>query len=125
MAMTTISVAVGGALGAVLRYLLGLATAKVNLAGMPVGVLTANVVGSFVMGLCAGYLMLRGGQAPLQPFVMVGVLGGFTTFSSFSLEAVTLLERGQVLQGVGYIAGSVGLSIAALCAGLILIRGLA
>ena len=94
MLLTVAKVALGGAIGASLRYLTGVATLRLMGPGFPWGTLTVNVVGSLAMGLFAAFVAHRGGQA-WAPFVMTGVLGGFTTFSAFSLDAVTLFERGQ------------------------------
>ena len=93
----------------------------------PWGTLTVNVMGSFVMGLIAGWLALRAGDGWSQHarlFLATGILGGFTTFSAYSLDAVLLWERGQISAAALYVAGSVVLSIAALAAGLALIRTL-
>jgi CrcB protein len=117
-------VAVGGALGACLRYLFGLGV--VRLLGhttIPVGVLGVNVIGSFVMGVFVVMAAHRG-LTPLSPLVLTGLLGGFTTFSAFSLEAVTLIERGQAFHAAAYVALSVGLSIAGLAMGMLLARGI-
>jgi CrcB protein len=117
-------VAVGGALGACLRYLFGLGV--VRLLGhttIPVGVLGVNVIGSFVMGVFVVMAAHRG-LTHLSPLVLTGLLGGFTTFSAFSLEAVTLIERGQAFHAAAYVALSVGLSIAGLAMGMLLARGI-
>ncbi|MEM9755170.1 MAG: CrcB family protein, partial [Pseudomonadota bacterium] len=90
----------------------------------PLGVLTVNVVGSFLMGCFIGFAAQRG-FTHLSPLVATGVLGGFTTFSAFSLEAVTLWERGETGLALAYVIGSVVLSIGALVLGLALARGLA
>jgi len=90
----------------------------------PLGVLTVNVVGSFAMGLFIGLAAHRG-LTPLSPFVATGLLGGFTTFSAFSLEAVTLWERGAIGLAATYVLANVILSIVALFAGLALARGVA
>jgi CrcB protein len=92
-------------------------------ADFPYGTAFVNMAGSFLMGLLVVWLTARGlmGQAPL---LLAGVLGGFTTFSAFSLDAVTLWQRDAVLAAV-YVAGSVGLSIAALVLGMAAGRGLA
>ena len=110
-------VAIGGALGASLRYLAGIWIVRLVGHGFPAGTLTVNVVGSFVMGVFV-VLAAHRGLTHLSPLVMTGLLGGFTTFSAFSLDAVTLWERGAVGQAVLYVALSVGLSIAGLLAGL-------
>ncbi|MEM7488088.1 MAG: fluoride efflux transporter CrcB [Pseudomonadota bacterium] len=116
-----LSVALGGAIGASARYLIGAQLAR---PGFPVAVLSANVVGSFLMGLLVVWLGTRGLKG-WEPFLLTGVLGGFTTFSAFSLETVTLVERGQAAQAVGYVLASVGLSIGALALGVWIARGLA
>ena len=121
MLPTVIQVALGGAIGAAARYGVGVALFRPG-AGFPVGVLTANVFGSFVMGLVVVYL----GQkmlAHLNPFLMTGILGGFTTFSAFSLEAYTLFQRGDTGLAALYVALSVILSIAALVLGIFIMRG--
>ncbi|MGR3796507.1 fluoride efflux transporter CrcB [Vannielia sp. SX4] len=122
MISTLAQVALGGALGASARYLTGVAAIRVMGPGFPWGTLTVNVAGSLLMGLFAALVGLRGGHA-FSPFVMTGLLGGFTTFSAFSLDAVTLLERGQMGTAALYVVASVTLSILALIAGLALGRG--
>ena len=116
-------VALGGALGAVLRYLTGLGVLRLVGPGFPFGVVTVNIVGSFLMGVFV-VLAYRKGFEHLSPLVMVGFLGGFTTFSAFSLEAVTLFEKGETSAAVIYVALSVVGSIGALILGLWLARGL-
>ena len=121
MISTLFQVALGGAIGAAARFGVGVALFRPG-AGFPMGVLAVNVIGSFLMGLVVVYL----GQkmlSHLNPFLMTGVLGGFTTFSAFSLEAYTLFERGEVGQAALYVALSVILSIAALIAGIFIMRG--
>lgn len=115
-------VAAGGALGATLRWLSGLWIGRVA-GGFPYGTLFVNVLGGFVMGLAAVWLMERAGAwRALSPFVMTGLLGGFTTFSAFSLDTLHLLERGEAAKAGLYVGLSVALSIAALWAGLTLAR---
>ncbi len=121
MIPTVIQVALGGAIGAAARY--GVGVALVRPGAFPIGVLTVDIIGSFLMGLIVVYL----GQkmlSHLNPFLMTGILGGFTTFSAFSLEAYTLFERGEVGQAAIYVIASVVLSIAALIAGIFIMRGL-
>jgi fluoride exporter len=124
--MTAIlQVALGGAIGAVLRYLTGIGL--IRLLGptpMPLGVLTVNILGSFIMGLFVVAAAQRG-LTHLSPLVATGILGGFTTFSAFSLEAVTLYERGALGLAALYILANVTLSIAALFAGMAVARGFA
>jgi CrcB protein len=93
--------------------------------GFPYGTLFINVVGSFVMGLTAEYFALKAGLPQhLRLFLTTGIYGGFTTFSAFSLETVLLYERGDFAGAIIYVAASVILSIAALFAGLAIIRAL-
>jgi len=122
MFMTFLSVALGGAIGASLRFGAGLWVVRMASPSFPVAVLSVNVVGSFVMGAFAVWSLERGYSA-LNPFVMTGILGGFTTFSAFSFETLMLIERGQALTALLYIALSVGLSVGALGLGLWLMRG--
>ena len=122
-------VALGGALGASLRYLCGVAwVAQAGVARGPWATAAINVTGSLAMGLLIGWLAHRaaGGAATdrLRLLLATGVLGGFTTFSSFSLEAVLMLERRAYAAAGGYMLGSVVLGIAGLSAGLLLSRRL-
>jgi len=116
-------VALGGALGASLRHLLGLASLRAFGPGFPYGTMIANVLGGFLMGILVGWLAMKvsGGQN-LRLFLGVGLLGGFTTFSAFSLEAFQMLEKKTYGAFSFYIGGSVILSIAALIVGLVIIR---
>lgn len=123
MIAPVISVALGGAIGATLRYGLGLWVVRVVGHGFPVAIIAANILGSFLMGVFAVVAVQRG-LTHLSPFVMTGLLGGFTTFSAFSLEAVTLWERGATGQAAFYIAISVAGSIAGLLLGMWLARSL-
>jgi CrcB protein len=122
MFMTLLSVALGGAIGASLRFGVGLWAARVIATSFPLGVMSVNVIGSFLMGAFAIWSVERG-YTGLNPFVMTGILGGFTTFSAFSLEALTLIERGQAASALLYVGLSVGLSIGALALGFWLMRG--
>ena len=123
-----INVAVGGAFGAVLRYQLGRSmTAWLGPTAMgvfPWATLTVNAVGSVLMGLLAGWLSFRstGNAEQLRLLLGVGLLGGFTTFSAFSLEMVLLIEREQLLFALLYAFLSVALGITGLFAGLIVMR---
>jgi len=119
-----LQVALGGALGASARYLTGIWL--VRMAGdtpFPFAILTVNVVGSFLMGVFV-VAAAHKGLTHLSPFVVTGLLGGFTTFSAFSLEAVTLYERGDLAGAALYVSASVVLSILGLMAGLWIARGL-
>lgn len=123
MLMNLLQVAVGGALGASGRYLTGVAALRLIGPGFPWATLLVNVAGSFVMGVVVVTLAHLGGNR-WAPLVMTGVLGGFTTFSAFSLDALTLWERGQQGLAAMYVAASVGFSLAAIVAGLWLARSL-
>ncbi len=123
MISTVTLVALGGAIGAALRYLAGLGIVRMFGAGeFPVAIITVNVIGSFLMGVFVVAAAQRG-LDHLSPLVMTGLLGGFTTFSAFSLETVILIERGDVGQAALYVLLSVGLSVGALALGLMLARG--
>lgn len=115
-----IQVALGGAIGASARYLVGLGLTRLWGAGFPWATLAVNIAGSFAMGVLAVLLTPAGRFSPL---LMSGVLGGFTTFSAFSLDAIALYERGQAGLAALYVLASVTLSIAALGAGMALARG--
>lgn len=110
--------ALGGALGAALRYLAGQAALKLMGPGFPWGTLFVNISGSLLMGILFTLLVRHGTAGGLSIFLLTGVLGGFTTFSAFSLEAAQLWERGAAGAMAGYIAGSVLLSVGALFLGL-------
>ena len=122
MFSSLILVAAGGAIGASLRFLTGVAVLRViGITSFPVAIIAVNVIGSFLMGVFVVAAANRG-LTHLSPFVMTGLLGGFTTFSAFSLEAVTLYERGDIGQAALYVSGSVTLSILGLMVGLMVAR---
>jgi len=116
---------IGGAIGAGARYLVGQFLLGWLGPNYPWGTLAVNLIGGLAMGVLAGMLtrMTAGEQARL--FLAVGVLGGFTTFSAFSLELVTMVERGAMLTAIGYALASVIGAVLALYAGLAITRGLA
>ena len=121
--MTLIYVALGGAIGSVLRYLAGGFMLRAYGAVFPYGTLAVNVAGSFAMGLLAAWLLRVPDAHPaLHPLLVVGVLGGFTTFSAFSLDTMALIQRGEILSAAVYVALSVGASLAALAAGFTLMK---
>ncbi len=111
---------VGGGIGAALRHLVNLAAARLFGVSFPWGTLMVNVAGSFVMGLLVAWFALKyqGGGQGLRLFLATGVLGGFTTFSAFSADAVALWERGTHGAAAAYVAVSVLLSLGALVLGL-------
>jgi CrcB protein len=124
MIPAVLQVAIGGAIGAALRYMTGIGLLRViGHTPFPIAILTVNIVGSFLMGVFVVAAAHRG-LTHLSPLVMTGLLGGFTTFSAFSLEVVTLYERGALGQAALYIGASVILSVGALIAGLWVARGL-
>ncbi|TBW34068.1 fluoride efflux transporter CrcB [Siculibacillus lacustris] len=118
---------VGGGIGAVARYGVSLAALSAFGPHFPWGTLAINVIGSLVMGVFAGWLMTRqagSGSDAFRLFFMTGILGGFTTFSAFSLDAVVLWQRGATLAATGYVAASVAVSILALVAALAATRAM-
>ena len=122
-AQLLLAVAAGGALGSVARYLAGIgATAAFGLA-FPWGTLIVNIAGSFLIGAFVE-LFARGWDLPQswRAFLTIGLCGGFTTFSTFSLDAWVLMERGEYGLAAAYVLGSVLLSIAGLAAGLHVVR---
>lgn len=125
--MQFVLVACGGALGAMARYGLGLTVGRLAPgAAWPLATFAANTSGGLLMGLLVGWLALKAGagQESIRLFAAVGVLGGFTTFSAFSLEAALMIERRELATAFVYAVGSVVLSIAALFVGLMIARKL-
>lgn len=117
-----VQVALGGAIGASARYLTGAAMLRLLGPGFPWATLAVNVLGSVLMGILV--VALAHGGNRFAPLLMTGILGGFTTFSAFSLDAYALFERGQTGLAAAYVAGSVGLSILGLIAGIMVARSL-
>ena len=118
-------VGAGGAIGAMGRYGLGILVGRVWSSSFPLGTLLANIIGSIAMGLLIGLMarFLPPGQSELRLFAAVGLLGGFTTFSSFSLDTILLIERGDLAHAALYIALSVVVCLIGLYLGLLLTRG--
>jgi CrcB protein len=124
--MSLLYVMLGGAFGSGARYLTGRATLSLFGPDFPYGTLAVNLIGGLLMGALVGVLArVSNGGETWRLLLGVGVLGGFTTFSSFSLDAVTMIERGQLTVALGYVLLSVIGSIAALFAGLTLARTVA
>ena len=117
-------VGIGGALGSIARYLSGVAVGRVWPSSFPLATMLINITGSLIMGLFIGWLARTtpAWQADARLFFAIGVLGGFTTLSSFSLDTVVLLERGEVAQAAVYVTVSIAVSIVALLVGLWLMR---
>jgi CrcB protein len=125
LAMNYVLVFIGGGLGSTFRHIINVVSARYIGTGFPYGTFIINITGSTVMGLIAGYLAFKGeASQPWRLFLMTGVLGGYTTFSAFSLDAALLYERGEIGLALFYVLGSVVFSIAGLFAGLALVRHL-
>ena len=113
----------GGGIGAASRHGINLLAARMLGMGFPYGTILINVVGSLAMGLIAEFFALKGGLPQhWRLFLTTGILGGFTTFSAFSLEAALLYERGELIGAATYVVASVVLAIGALFAGLAIVR---
>jgi CrcB protein len=116
----------GGGLGAALRHGINVAAARLMGTAFPYGTLTINITGSIVMGLVAGYFAFKGDASQhWRLFLTTGILGGYTTFSAFSLDVALLYERGEMGLAALYVAASVVISILGLFAGLALARSFA
>ncbi len=115
---------IGAGLGGLMRHILNAWITALAGSGFPYGILTINILGSTAMGLAAGWFAFASQGSPeLRLFLATGVLGGFTTFSAFSLDTMLLIERGEAGLAVLYAAGSVLLSLLGLWAGLAVMRG--
>jgi CrcB protein len=120
-----IAVACGGALGSVTRYLVGIGSGKLFGIDFPWGTLIINITGSFLIGLFVGMFATRWDlPQAARVFLTVGICGGYTTFSTFSLDAYYLMERGQAVAAGAYMVGSVVLSVGALVGAMLLVRTL-
>ena len=120
---TVFAIALGGALGAVLRHFMNAAITNIVGSGFPWGIMVINVLGSVLMGVLISWFALVG-EVPqaTKAFLTVGILCGFTTFSTFSLDAVLLVERGSYGAAAGYVVGSVALALGGLVAGMALVK---
>ncbi len=121
MLITLLQVALGGAIGATVRYLTFVGAVRILGAGFPWGTLLVNVAGSFLMGLLVVFLAQRDATR-LAPFLITGILGGFTTFSAFSLDAMALYDRGETMLAALYVGASVIMSLSALAVAMVLAR---
>ena len=118
-------VAVGGALGSIARYLTGLATLRWFGPNFPWGTLAVNILGGLAIGIFAELIARRfDGSQELRLFIVTGILGGFTTFSAFTLEVTAMAERGEYTTALTYILASVVISVGAVFSGLALVRAL-
>ena len=121
--MTSLIVFLGGGLGAAMRHGVTIASARAFGTGFPYGTLLINITGSLLMGLVAAYFAFKGDASQhWRLFLTTGILGGYTTFSAFSLDAALLYERGEVGAAATYVLLSVALSIAGLFAGFAVVR---
>ncbi len=116
-------VALGGALGSLVRYFVAGTVQPAWWPGFPFGIFVVNITGGLAMGLITGLAALKLNMTPeMRDFLTTGILGGYTTFSTFSLDSAMLMERGAYAQAGAYVVGSVVLSILALFGGLWLMR---
>jgi len=122
--MLYLIVFLGAGIGGAFRHGVNVGSARLFGLGFPMGTLIVNIVGSFLMGLCAGYFAFRPGlDQHFRLFLTTGILGGFTTFSAFSLDTALLIERHAYSLAAGYAVGSVIASVSALFVGLAAARG--
>ena len=121
--MLYLIVFIGAGIGGALRHGVNVGAARLFGLGFPYGTLIVNVAGSFLMGLLAGFFAYRAGiPQHVRLFLTTGILGGFTTFSTFSLDAALLIERHSLGMAAGYMVGSVAAGLSALFFGLALFR---
>ena len=119
-----VAVAMGGAIGSVARYFVAQVQSP-SWTGFPYGIFLVNVSGGFIMGVLVELMALRFSVSPeVRAFLTTGVLGGYTTFSTFSLESALLIQKGAMINATTYIVGSAILSIVALFCGLYLVRAI-
>ncbi|WP_026173179.1 fluoride efflux transporter CrcB [Martelella mediterranea] len=112
-------VAAGGALGSVGRHFIGVLATRMGAITFPWGTLAVNIIGSLLIGLLVeAVARVLNESAEARMFIVIGFLGGFTTFSSFSLDAMNMIERGDVLPAIAYVIGSVAIGLGAVWAGL-------
>lgn len=117
-----LAVFIGSGVGGVLRYLFGSGMVLLAGRGFPFGTLLINIIGSFLIGIFFEMAMSSPHEALIRSFVMIGLLGGFTTFSTFSLDTLTLLEEGKILFALLYVVGSVAISLFAVFLGVTVMR---
>ena len=123
--MSYLLVFIGGGLGSCLRHTVNLVCPRLLGTNFPYHTFIINITGSTIMGLVAGYLAFKGDAAQSwRLFLMTGILGGYTTFSAYSLDSAVLYERGEIGLAALYVVGSVVLSILGLFAGLALVRSI-
>ena len=118
--MNLLMVFVGGGLGSVSRYLIS--TATKSMMPFPIGTLTVNVIGSFLMGVLVTFLLGKSFSEPARLMLAAGFLGGFTTFSSFSIETLTLLEKGQAFTALSNVVLNLALGLSAARLGVLIMK---
>ncbi|HEY0528680.1 MAG TPA: fluoride efflux transporter CrcB [Gemmatimonadaceae bacterium] len=116
--MILLLIAVGGAIGSVARYIVGRAVQGLSGSGFPIGTLAVNIVGCFLIGVFVRFLLNMQTSPELRALLVVGFCGGFTTFSTFSYEAVGLIEGGDYARAASYVVASVVICILATFAGM-------
>ncbi len=121
MLSNLLQVALGGAIGASARYLTNVSVTRWMGHGYPWGTMVVNILGSFLMGVLVVVLAKKGGTS-YAPLLMIGLLGGYTTFSAFSLDVLTLYERGEFWQAGAYVAATLVLGLGAIVAGILVTR---
>jgi CrcB protein len=120
--MIYLLIALGGAIGSLLRYLLGGSVQRMSASGFPIGTMFVNVSGCFVIGILVRQFMNMQLAPDLRAFLIVGFCGGFTTFSTFSADTLGLIEGGEYGRATGYVVLSVGLCLLATLAGMTTMR---
>lgn len=123
--MILLLIALGGAVGSLLRYLVGGSVQRSSATGFPIGTLFVNVTGCFLIGVFVRALLNMQLSTELRALLVVGFCGGFTTFSTFSLEAIGLIEGGEYVRAATYVLASVVLCLTATLAGMITLSALA
>ena len=123
--MVYLLIALGGAAGSLLRYSMGGAVQRTSATGFPIGTLVVNVSGCFLIGILLRQFMNMQLSHDLRALLIVGFCGGFTTFSTFSAETVTLIDGGEYARAVAYIVLSIGLCLVATLAGMTMMRMMA
>ncbi|MCP4393775.1 MAG: fluoride efflux transporter CrcB [Alphaproteobacteria bacterium] len=120
-----LAVACGGAVGASARYVVSIIIGELLGKAFPYGTMTVNIIGSLVMGVLLGLMAMKWNVSQeLRSFLIVGVMGGFTTFSSFSMDFAYLFEKGEMMHGFYYVAGSVLLGLGAFFTGMQITKSL-
>jgi CrcB protein len=123
--MILLLIALGGAAGSLLRYVIGGMVQRTSGSGFPVGTLFVNVIGCLLIGVFVRFLLNMQTSAEMRALLVVGFCGGFTTFSAFSLETVGLIEGGEYARAATYIVGSVVMCIVATFAGMAAVGAIA